>query len=127
MKPVILSTLIGLNLTLTAGCSGTGAEHQPVLSAVPDPSYQSDLAQCRSLAKSQKIWNPETGTQAAIGAAIGALAGMADETGNELENAIAGGVVGGAAGAGAGALEMRHTREDILIRCLRDKGHPVVG
>lgn len=121
-------TLTVLPLALvTAACSGTGAQHQPVLSAEPGPAYVADLDQCRALAKSQDLWNPETRTQALIGAGIGALAGISDDTVGNTEGAIAGAAVGSAAGAVAGAAEMRNTRRDILIECLRQRGHPVAG
>lgn len=119
--------LIALPLLMTAACSGTGAQHQPVLSATAEPGYEQDLSACRDLAKSQGLWNPETQTQAALGAAIGALAGAADGTGDSTGNVLAGALVGGVTGAGAGALDMRDTRKDILLQCLRDRGHPVAG
>lgn len=125
MKPSLF--LILPVLAISAACSGTGAQHQPVLSAAPAAGYDEDLDQCRALAKSQGIWNPETRSTAAIGAAVGALAGLADDTVSDAEGAVAGAVVGGAAGAAAGAADMRNTRKDILIQCLRDRGHPVAG
>ncbi|WP_170461002.1 glycine zipper family protein [Ruegeria arenilitoris] len=112
---------------VTAACSGTGAQHQPVLSAEPGPAYAADLDQCRALAKSQDLWNPETRSQALIGAGVGALAGISDDTVGNTEGAIAGAAVGSTAGAFAGAAEMRNTRRDILIECLRQRGHPVAG
>lgn len=122
------TTLTALPLALiTAACSGTGAQHEPVLSAEPGPAYAQDLDQCRALAKSQNLWNPETRSQALIGAGIGALAGVADDTVGNAEGALAGAAVGTAAGAAAGAADMRNTRRDILIECLRDRGHPVAG
>ncbi|WP_170420777.1 glycine zipper family protein [Ruegeria arenilitoris] len=121
-------TLTVLPLALvTAACSGTGAQHQPVLSAEPGPAYAADLDQCRALAKSQDLWNPETRSQALIGAGIGAMAGISDDTVGNAEGAIAGAAVGSAAGAAAGAAEMRNTRRDILIECLRQRGHPAAG
>ncbi|WP_170342237.1 glycine zipper family protein [Ruegeria arenilitoris] len=121
-------TLTVLPLALvTAACSGTGAQHQPVLSAEPGPAYAADLDQCRALAKSQDLWSPETRTQALIGAGVGAMAGISDDTVGNTEGAIAGAAVGSAAGAVAGAAEMRNTRRDILIECLRQRGHPVAG
>lgn len=116
-----------LPLILTAACAGTGAQHKPVLSAVPGPGYDQDLNDCSTLAKSQGLWNPETKTNTVIGATIGALSGLGDETIDSTEAALAGAVVGAAAGATAGALEMRNTRKDILVECLRDRGHPVAG
>ncbi|MGV6803516.1 MAG: glycine zipper family protein [Ruegeria sp.] len=121
-------TLAALPLAMiTAACSGTGAQHQPVLSAEPGPAYSADLEQCRALAKSQGLWNPETRTQTLIGAGVGAMAGMADDVTGTAEGALAGAAVGSAAGAVAGAADMRNTRRDILIECLRDRGHPVAG
>ncbi len=120
--------LTALPLALvTAACSGTGAQHEPILSAEPGPAYSQDLDQCRALAKSQKLWNPETRSQALIGAGVGALAGLADETVGNAEGALAGAAVGSAAGAVAGAADMRNTRRDILIECLRDRGYSVAG
>ncbi|WP_146345884.1 glycine zipper family protein [Falsiphaeobacter marinintestinus] len=116
-----------LPLILTGACAGTGAQHQPVLSAVPGPGYDQDLNDCSALAKSQRIWNPETKTQAVLGATVGALAGLADDTVDSAEGAIAGAMVGAASGAALGAADMRNTRKDILIECLRDRGHPVAG
>lgn len=121
------SVFICLPLILTAACAGTGAQHQPVLSAVPGPGYDQDLSDCSTLAKAQKAWNPETRTQAAIGATLGALAGLADNDVSNTNGAIAGAVVGGAVGAASGALDTRDTRKDTLIQCLRDRGHPVAG
>lgn len=112
---------------LTGACSGTGAQHEPVLSAEPGPAFAQDLDQCRALAKSQKLWNPETRSQALIGAGVGALAGLADSSVSNAEGLLAGAAVGTAAGATAGAADMRNTRKDILTECLRDRGHPVAG
>lgn len=121
-------TLMALPLALiTAACSGTGAQHQPVLSAEPGPAFAADLGQCRAVAKSQNLWNPETRSQALIGAGVGALAGIADDSVGNAEGVLAGAAVGSAAGAVAGAADMRNTRRDILIECLQQRGHPVVG
>lgn len=104
-----------------AACEGTGASYEPKLAATANPGYEQDLQHCRELAKSENIWNAETKTEALIGAATGALVGAAD---GDLG---AGALVGGAAGATSGALGTRHTRKDILLECLRQRGQPVAG
>ena len=104
-----------------AACEGTGASYEPKLAAAPNPGYEQDLQYCRDLAKSEKVWNAETKTQALIGAAGGALVGAID---GDLG---AGALVGGAAGATSGALDTRFTRKDILLECLRQRGQPVAG
>ncbi|SDX14438.1 hypothetical protein SAMN05444358_103151 [Ruegeria halocynthiae] len=104
-----------------AACEGTGASYEPKLAAAPNPGYEQDLQHCRNLAKSEKVWNAETRTQALLGAAGGAVVGA-------LEGDLgAGAVVGGAAGAASGALETRYSRKDILLECLRQRGQPVAG
>ncbi|KAJ56100.1 hypothetical protein ACMU_10100 [Actibacterium mucosum KCTC 23349] len=125
MKTTILSALCA-TLAVSA-CSGTGASYEPALSSKAGPGYQQDLAECRALAKSQSVWNGETRTAAAVGAGVGALAGFADDDVSNEEGLVSGLIVGAATGAAAGALETRHLRKDILIGCLRDRGHPVAG
>ena len=124
MKNILLAALLPLGF---AACSGTGAQHEPVLSAMAGPGYPQDLSDCRAVAKSQKLWNPETRTQALVGAAVGALAGVSDDAVSNREGAIAGAITGAGVGAAGGALEMRNTRRKVLVQCLRDRGHSVAG
>jgi len=127
MKHMKHVTFYLLPVLIVAACAGTGAQHQPVLSAAPKPGYDQDLKACGEIARTQSAWGPETRTQAAIGATIGALAGVADDTGGDLQTTLAGAAVGAATGAAAGALDTRTTRKDTLIQCLRDRGYPVAG
>ncbi len=108
-------------LLLTVACSGTGASYEPKLAATPNPGYETDLEQCRQLAKTEGLWNAETRTTALVGTVAGALAGAADS------GAGAGALVGGATGATAGALNTRHERKTILLECLKPRGQPVAG
>lgn len=113
---------------MTTACAGTGASHEPVLSAVPNAQYPADLAECRALAKTRGLWNAETRTQATLGAAIGSLAGAGESgPGNGTEEVLAGAAVGAATGAAVGAAQTRHARQDILLECLKNRGHPVAG
>ena len=71
--------------------------------------------------------NSETRTDMAVGAGIGALAGLADDDVTDTEGAIAGALVGAAAGALSGSLETRDERRQMVIECLRMRGHRAVG
>ncbi len=124
MKYLAIAALIPV---LTAACSGTGAQHEPVLSVMPGPAYTQDLADCRALAKSQELWNPETRSQTVIGATVGALAGLGDDSVSNGNGALAGAIVGAGVGAAKGATDMRHTRRAVLVQCLRERGHSVAG
>lgn len=115
------SAVLLIPIALLAACEGTGASYEPKFAAAPNPGYEQDLQYCRDLAKSEKVWNAETRTQALLGAAGGALVGALDG------DLAAGAIVGGAAGATSGALDTRFTRKDILLECLRLRGQPVAG
>ena len=108
-------------LPLLAACAGTGASYEPKLAFAPKPGYEQDLQICRDLARRESIWNDETRTEALVSAGLGALVGAADS------NAGAGLLVGSATGAASGALNTRHTRKEILLECLRQRGQPVAG
>ena len=121
MKPKLIAPL-GLTVLLGA-CAGMGADVDPILDGAPSAQFQSDLAACRSLARNQSQLDHETMAAAVIGAGIGGLLGEADENGD----ALGGAVVGALAGAAAGASEASDTREEIVLNCLRGRGHRVVG
>ncbi|MDP2517075.1 glycine zipper family protein [Shimia thalassica] len=123
-----MKTLFALiPLVALAACSGTGASHQPVLSTKSGPTYEADLSTCQSLAKSQPVMSPDTKTTLAKGATIGALVGLADDGVSSAEG-LAAGAVAGLIGGGLSAEEdVRSARKAIVVQCLRDKGHPVVG
>ena len=125
MKDLKLAALMmALPLGGLAACAGTGASYEPKLAAAPAPGYAKDLEECRNLARSERVMNPETQTQAVIGGIIGGLAGAEDGNGEEI---IAGMVLGAATGAAVGAADTRHTRKSILLECLKQRGQPVAG
>lgn len=126
MKNILLITAIigGLGL---AGCANTGAKYEPIADGPTSVTYASDLDTCQQLATNRGYINDDTKTDAMIGAGIGALAGIADDDLSDTEGAIAGAVVGAIAGGGSGMIETREQRRQIVIDCMKGRGHPVVG
>lgn len=123
MKPTIALTL-AVSLSL-AGCAGSGADYVPVSDGPRDVGFASDLADCRDVAKQRSYINADTKTDTLIGALIGGLVGL---TGDQaLGGAVVGTTIGAAAGAGGGALKVRQERKHIVVECMRQRGHSVVG
>lgn len=126
MKQSVLMTVIASGLMVTA-CAGGGADYAPIVDGPRSAAYQADLLACQSLARERAYMNSETRTDMAVGAGIGALAGLADDDVTDTEGAIAGALVGAAAGALSGSLETRDERRQMVIECLRMRGHRAVG
>lgn len=71
MRPLLIAPLC---LTALLGaCAETGADVEPILDGAPSPQFHSDVATCRSLARSQSQLDHEAMASAAIGAGIGGL------------------------------------------------------
>ncbi|MGV6820988.1 MAG: glycine zipper family protein [Parvularcula sp.] len=126
MKTLIVTTISIGSLAL-AGCSNTGATYTPITDGPVSPQFQADLSACQRLATERGYLNDDTKSQALIGAGIGALAGLADDDVSDTEGAVAGAVVGALAGGGAGMVETRGQRRQIVIECMKGRGHRVVG
>jgi len=120
MKPIHLCIFFA---TFLAACANTGASYTPILDGAPNASFHHDLMDCQSLARNQRQLDRETVTAAVIGAGAGAVLGHADDDGNSTGGAIAG-VLGGAA---AGVVNASKHRKEIVVECLRGRGHRVVG
>ena len=116
ITPLALAVLLG-------ACADLGTDVEPILDGAPSAQFQSDLAACRGLARSQSHLDRETMGAAAIGAGLGGLLGEADDEGD----ALGGAVVGALAGAAAGTAEAAERREAIVLNCLRGRGHAVVN
>ncbi|MEL6840406.1 MAG: glycine zipper family protein [Pseudomonadota bacterium] len=106
-----------------SACAHSGANYTPILDGTPTAAFQSDLAACQSLARSQNQFDQETIGATVLGAGAGAVLGEADDDGDALGGAIAGAVAGGV----AGAVNASERREAIVVECLRGRGHRVVG
>lgn len=121
MKPILIAPLC---LTALLGaCADMGTDVTPILDGAPNAHFQSDLAACRSLARSQSQLDHDTMAAAAMGAGLGGVLGEVDKDGD----ALGGAVVGALAGAAAGAADASDTRKTIVLNCLRGRGHAVVN
>ena len=110
-----------------AACANSGASYRPVADGPTDVAYESDLQDCQSVATERSYLNGDTRNNALIGAGLGALAGIADDEVNDTEGAISGAIVGAVAGAGVTMIETRGERRDIVVDCMKGRGHAVVG
>jgi hypothetical protein len=119
VKIMSLSSLIALG----AACSNTGANYEPVTDGTRNATYTSDLAACQTLARSQPVVDGETGNAMLIGAGLGAALGALDDDSDAGEGAI-GGAIGGAL---ANTLETPNERKRMVISCMLQRGHQVVG
>jgi outer membrane lipoprotein SlyB len=120
----ICLSLIGVGVALT-GCANTGAAYQPILDGPQTAAYQNDLVECQALAREHSLINQNTKSDVLVGALIGGALGALDDGG--VGNAIGGAAVGGAAGAASGAYDARDKRSQIVVNCLKGRGHRVVG
>jgi uncharacterized protein YcfJ len=121
MKPMLIPPLC--LIPLLGACADMGTDVDPVLDEPPSAQFQSDLKSCRTLARSQSHLDQETMAAAAIGAGIGGVLGATDDAGDALGWAMAGALTG----AAMGASEASDTRKDIVLNCLRGRGHAVVN
>ncbi len=112
-------------MAVLTGCGSTAARYQPIVDQ-PNQNYVADLGECQQLAETRSYMNDDVKTSAAVGAVAGALLGGLDDDGGWGE-AVAGAAIGGALGAGTGAWDMREERKNIVIQCLRGRGHLIAG
>ena len=120
MKSISLLTLLPAVL---AACANSGANYTPILDGPQTAAFQGDLSACQSLARNQRQFDQESAGAVVLGAGAGAFRGAEADDGDAGSGAIAGGLAGGVAGA-VNAIERR---EAIVVKCLRGRGHRVVG
>lgn len=116
-------TLAFGSVTALAACADSGAGYSPILDGTPNAAYEADLRACQNLAKNQKQFDQEAVAAAVIGGGVGAVLGDLDDDGTAAEGAVAGALGGGL----AGAVNTTERRKEIVIECLKQRGHPVVG
>lgn len=110
-------------LLAVAACGNSGANYEPILDGPKTAAFQSDLNACQNLARNQKQFDKETLGATAMGAGAGAVLGEVDSDGDALGGAIAGALAGGI----AGMVNAGERRQAIVVQCLRNRGHHVVG
>ena len=113
--------LLGLGLS---ACGNTGADYQPILDGTPNAHYSADLASCQQVSTQRSYLNDNAKSEGALAAGIGGVIGGLEDG---VEGAIAGALVGGALGTGAKAWETLEDRQQIVVACMQQRGHPVVG
>ncbi len=112
-----------LALTLNSACSNTAAGYQPIVDGPRNAKYAQNLQACQQVAQQRSYLNDDVKTEALLGGVIGALAGSDDDDLNATEGFIAGGL----AGAAGRSWETRDERKQIVIACMKQRGHRVVG
>lgn len=111
---------------LTA-CANTGAAYRPIVDGPRAAGFEVDLGECQDLARERKLMNGDTKTQAALGAVLGAVVGLADDDVSDTEGIVGGAIAGAAAGSVSGSVDAQGDRKEIVIQCMRGRGHKVVG
>ncbi|KPD12452.1 glycine zipper domain-containing protein [Phaeobacter sp. 11ANDIMAR09] len=123
--------LISPKLTLTASVTALGLlvsacglspAAEPLRTSGPvSVSYNNDLVECRQIAAQ---YDTEMTSEGAI---AGALLGAAVGATESHEDAIAGAAVGGLLGAAEGKIEQEEKQREMIIRCMQNRDHPVIG
>ncbi|MBK8908353.1 MAG: hypothetical protein IPM60_10725 [Rhodospirillales bacterium] len=120
---------------VTAACTGgyADSDYRPVVdvhgSRGKDPArYEIDLAQCQDLG-AQRNQVADGAGGAAVGAALGAAGGaiIGAFTGNAGTGAALGASTGALTGGASSAHSSNRNRQDIVIKCMRNRGWSVVG
>lgn len=128
-SPKLQLKLSLIAVVVMSACTPSGAIYRPVVDGTPGPTFEADLGECRTLAQSQRQLDQDTtataATAAVVGAALGAMEGHADD--NVAEGAVVGMLGGAAIGGAAGASEASTKREEIVVECMKQRGHRVVG
>ncbi len=113
-----------LTAVLISGCGYSAAKYRPIVDGSENSAYEADLAACQQLATQRSYVNDDVKTNALLGVAAGALLGGLSEG---VEGAIGGAALGGTLGGAGRAWETREERKHIVIECMRQRGHRVVG
>lgn len=88
--------------------------------------FSSDLAHCKGVARDYR--HPDGRQNQIAGALIGGAAGAIDaEDGDKLEGAAAGAAVGTLVGHLEAKSQLNDMQRDVVIRCMQNRGHGVVG
>ena len=110
-----------LVLAFNSGCSNTAAGYQPIVDGPRDAKYAQNLQACQQLAQQRSYVNGDVKTEALLGGVLGAL--TADDDVTATEGFLAGGLIGGA----GRSWETRDERKNIVVSCMKQRGHRVVG
>ena len=108
-----------------AACENSGASYSPIVDGPKGANYQNDLAECQALAASKPIVDGDTTGAVAVGVAGGAAtSAIINDSSDDLGRAAA---VGALAAITADAVSKTEARKNIVINCMRGRGHNVIG
>lgn len=122
MNTLKISCLTAL-IALGTACSDTGARYTPVVDGTRNANFATDLGACQGLARRQPVMDGETGNTVLVGAGLGAALGAVDDEGDALGGAVAGAL----GGMLADSVNNPGDRKAIVVNCMRQRGHRVVG
>lgn len=108
-----------------AACSAP-VDRRLVVDGTRNAAFETDYAHCHALARSYS--DGSTKEAALAGAAVGAVAVAVDaEKEDRLGGAVAGAGLGALLGAAGAQEDLDKERRNVLIRCMQNRGHRVVG
>ena len=107
---------------LLAACGESPVQRNLVVDGTRDVTFERDRQHCIQLAENYD--DGRSNREAAWGAVIGGVVGAADD---DLAGAVIGTAVGGTLGKLEGEAELDDERRDVLIRCMQNRGHAVIG
>lgn len=109
-------------LLLTLACGESPVQRALVVDGPQTAAFEADRQHCIHLASTYDDGSAKD--EAIAGAVVGGLIGAVED---DLEGAIVGAALGGALGNLEGSEELGDERRDVLIRCMQNRGHPVIG
>ena len=120
LTPIFLISALSLSVACTAPM-----DRDYTLDGPRNAMFDTDLASCKAAALA---YRPEARRDAALsGAAAGAVLGALDNEEDRGTGAVAGAAVGALAGVAAAEEELSEERREVVIRCLQNRGHSVIG
>ncbi len=124
MPVKVQHALAAFGLAHLAACGLSPNDDTLHLTGPANAFYHTDLAECQ--AQIAQIDTHLVSRGAQTGAVIGAVAGAIDAD-NNLEGALVGAALGAGLGALEGEVDRQDGKRDMTVRCMQNKGHPVVG
>ncbi|WP_323770022.1 YMGG-like glycine zipper-containing protein [Antarctobacter sp.] len=122
MKPTSLFLIAPL--TFVTACTAP-MDRDYTLDGPRNAMFDTDLASCKVAAAN---YRPDAHLDGALtGAATGAVFGALDNEDDRGTGAVAGAAVGALAGIAAAEDELSEDRREVVIRCLQNRGHRVIG
>lgn len=122
MENVKLICLTGL---IILGACTAPMERRYTVDGPRNAMFATDLSQCKTLANSYRSEAPTQG--AMVGAASGAVFGALDNEDDRTDGALVGAAIGAVTGVAAAQDERRDEQRNVVIRCMQNRGHAIVG